>query len=79
MRVYVWVFLRVSHSGLLSGKFSRGQSLGDPSSSRAAWVQEKPQTRASQSHADISVFADSDSYWELLETMKDIAVKHGQS
>lgn len=68
----------VSCSGLLSGKFSRGQSLGDPTSSRAAWVQEKPQTRASQAQPDISLFEDSENYWELQEAMKDIAVKHGQ-
>ena len=77
MYVYVCI-LRISCSGLLSGKFSRGQSLGDPTSSRTAWVKEKPQTRASQAQPDISLFEDSESYWELQEAMKDIAVKHGQ-
>lgn len=42
-------------------------------------MQEKPEERASQSHADLSVFADSESYWELMETMKAIATKHGKS
>ena len=72
-----FVCIPIPYSGLLTGKFSRGQSPGDPSSSRAAWVQEKPEERASQSHADLSVFADSESYWELIETMKTIATKHG--
>ena len=67
----------IPYSGLLTGKFSRDQSAGDPSSSRVAWVQEKPEARASQSHADLAEFADSERYWELIETMKAIATKHG--
>ena len=63
--------------GLLTGKFKRGDSLGDPNSSRIAWV-EAEQSRTNQSHPSLSNYADKEEFWRLLETMDKIAAAHGQ-
>ena len=68
-----WIALR----GLLTGKFERGVMPDDPSSSRVAWVVAE-QSRTNQSHPSLSMYADKDEFWELLDAMKKIATAHGQ-
>ena len=64
-------------SGLLTGKFSRGETPS-PDSSRLGWVEEKKQSRANQSHPSLSEYAEKESYWQLMDAMKKIANKHGK-
>lgn len=63
--------------GLLTGKFERGVSLDDPNSSRVAWV-EAEQSRTNQSHPSLSKYADKEQFWQLQDTLKQIAEIHGK-
>ena len=64
-------------SGLLTGKFSRGETPA-PGTSRLGWVEENKQARSNQSHPSLSEYTDKDSYWQLMDVMRKIANKHGK-
>ena len=65
-------------SGLLTGKFKRGELPSDSRSSRLAWVEEDRGSRTNQSHPSLSDYMDNSQYWELIEAMKTIATVHGE-
>ena len=66
------------HSGLLAGKFNRGAHLSDdPESSRVAWVEED-QSRSNQSHPSLQQWADKEMFWQLTDTLTEIAAAHGE-
>ena len=66
----------VLNSGLLTGKFSRGETPA-PGTSRLGWVEENKQARSNQSHPSLSEYADKEKYWQLMDAMKKIANKRG--
>lgn len=63
--------------GLLSGKFERGVFPQDPKSSRIAWVEADQQTRTNQSHPSLSQYSNKEEFWQLMDTLKQIATNHG--
>ena len=63
-------------SGLLTGKYSRGETPA-PGTSRLGWVEENKQSRSNQSHPSLSEYADKEKYWQLMDAMKKIANKRG--
>lgn len=63
-------------SGLLSGKFKRGE-VPDPSGSRIGWVKQDEENRSNQSHPSLAQYADKESFWCLLDTMQSIAQATG--
>ena len=65
-------------SGLLTGKFKRGELPTDSHSSRLAWVEGDRGSRTNQSHPSLSDYADNSQYWGLIEAMKEIATVHGE-
>jgi len=64
-------------SGMLTGKFKRDAAPTDPSSSRVAWVEADPKNRT-QAQPSYSQYKDDERYWALIESMKEIAQKHGE-
>ena len=67
-----------TYSGLLTGKFKRDMAISeDPESSRVAWV-EADTSRSNQSHPSLQEWADKDMFWELTDTLTDIATAHGR-
>ena len=64
--------------GLLTGKFKRGAEH-DPSCSRIAWVEADRNSRTNQSHPSLSHYANNEQFWQLLDTMREIAAAHGRS
>ena len=64
-------------SGLLTGKYSRGEKPA-PGTSRLGWVEENKQARSNQSHPSLSEYADKEKYWQLVDAMKKIANKRGK-
>ena len=65
-------------SGLLTGKYKRGESPSSDSNSRLAWVEKDKATRANQASPSLSDYTDNEQYWELIEAMKTIATVHGE-
>lgn len=61
--------------GLLTGKFKRGEEH-DPASSRLAWVEADRHSRTNQSHPSLSQYTSNEQYWQLLDTMREIAAAH---
>ena len=65
------------HRGLLTGKFQRGQVFSnDEDSSRVAWV-EADKSRSNQSHPSLQQWADKEKFWQLSDTLAEIATAHG--
>jgi aryl-alcohol dehydrogenase-like predicted oxidoreductase len=65
--------------GLLTGKFTRGTDVSaDPESSRVAWV-EADKSRSNQSHPSLQQWADHDTFWQLSDTLTEIAAAHEAS
>ena len=63
--------------GLLTGKFKRGLTPRDPTSSRVAWVEADRSSRKNQSHPSFSEYGDKDEFWKLQDTLEAIAKNHG--
>ena len=63
-------------SGLLSGKFKRGETP-DPSDSRVGWVEQDKGKRVTQASPSLSQYADKEDFWELLGCMETIAKETG--
>ncbi len=74
----IWPVLTHTDSGLLTGKYKRGESPSSDSNSRLAWVEKDKATRANQASPSLSDYADNEQYWELIEAMKTIATVHGE-
>jgi aryl-alcohol dehydrogenase-like predicted oxidoreductase len=62
--------------GLLTGKFKRGMDIpSDSESSRVAWV-EADKSRSNQSHPSLQQWADKEMFWQLSDTLTEIAAAH---
>ena len=66
-----------AYRGLLTGKFKRDKEFSeDPESSRVAWV-EADKSRSNQSHPSLQEWAHRETFWQLTDTLTDIATTHG--
>lgn len=72
------IYIFLPPSGLLTGKFQRGDPPPSPSSSRVGWVEEDKQARTNQSHPNLSSIAGDNSFWKLLDALSEIADAHGE-
>lgn len=69
------ILIFVNISGWLSGKMTKEAPPGEDS--RVGWASAKT-GRAHHSHPSWAFFNDSDQAWHTIETVQEIATKHGE-
>jgi hypothetical protein len=68
-------FISLITSGLLTGKYKRGEKL-DSTSGRIAYIS-NDEKGASEAGPAWSKYANNESYWKLMSVMEDVAKIHG--